>query len=144
MADKFGPETYAPRNRRPAEKESAPDQSAPDQIEGQIRRLVRRDISLVQQQGSEVGANENSVNSKLNALLRHLAGDTIEEIDRVIRDLENVRDMLRNEGERVEREIAGFSSLNQATAVAIKVISDSVKKWKGDSNQRSKPDSESD
>jgi hypothetical protein len=144
MADNLGPETYAPRNRRQTEKESAPDQSAPDPLEGQIRRLVRRDLSLVQRQGSEVGVNESSVNEKLNALLRHLAGDTIEEIDRVIRDLENVRDMLRNEGERVEREIAGFASLNHAAAVAIKVISDNVKKWKGGSNQRSEPESESD
>jgi hypothetical protein len=144
MADNFGPETYAPRNRRPAEKESAPDQSAPDPIEGQIRRLVRRDLSLVQRQGSEVGANESSVNEKLNVLLRHLAGDTIEEIDRVIRDLENVRDVLRNEGERIEREIAGFASLNHTATVAIKVISDSVKKWKGGSDQRSEPDSGSD
>jgi hypothetical protein len=143
MADNFGPETYAPRNRRPAEKESAPNQPAPDQIEGQIRRLVRRDLSLVQQQGSEFEGNENSVNAKLNALLRHLAGDTIEEIDRVIRDLENVRDMLHNEGERVEREIAGFTSLNQTATAAIKVISDSVKKWKGSSNQRPEQDSES-
>jgi hypothetical protein len=144
MANNFGPETYAPRNRRPAEKEGSPDQSAPDPIEGQIRRLVRRDLSLVQRQGSEVGANESSVNEKLNVLLRHLAGDTIEEIDRVIRDLENVRDVLRNEGERVEREIAGFASLNHTAAVAIEVISDSLKKWKGGSNQRSELDSESD
>ena len=32
----------------------------------------------------------------------------MEEIDRVIRDLESVRDMLRTEGERVSREIKGY------------------------------------
>ena len=54
----------------------------------------------------------------------------MEEIDRVIRELEGVRDMLRNEGERVSREIAGYASLSHASMTAMKVIADSLKQWK--------------
>jgi hypothetical protein len=63
-------------------------------------------------------------------VLQRIAGMSLEEIDRVIRELESVRDMIRNEGERVSREIAGYASLSHAAITAMKVIADSVKEWK--------------
>jgi len=54
----------------------------------------------------------------------------LEEIDRVIRELESVRDMLRNEGVRVSREVAGYASLSHAATTAMKVFADSIKQWK--------------
>ena len=54
----------------------------------------------------------------------------MDEIDRVIRELESVREMLRNEGERVTRDVAGYVSLNQAATTVLKVIADSIKQWK--------------
>ena len=50
----------------------------------------------------------------------------MEEIDRVIAELQTVRDMLRHEGERVSREIAGYASLSHAAMTAMKVIGESV------------------
>jgi len=41
-----------------------------------------------------------------------------------------VREMLRNEGERVSREIAGYASLSHAAMTAMKVIADSLTQWK--------------
>ena len=74
----------------------------------------------------------------LNAVVRRVAGDSMEEIDRVIRALESVRDMMRNEGERVSREIAGYASLSHAAATAMKVIADSINEWK-DASDKSGP-----
>ena len=54
----------------------------------------------------------------------------MDEIDSVIRELEDVRNMLCNEGERVSREIAGYAGLSRASMTAMKAISDSIKKWK--------------
>jgi hypothetical protein len=54
----------------------------------------------------------------------------MEEIDRVILELQGVRDMLRNEGDRVSREIAGYASLSHAAMTAMKVIGDSLTHWK--------------
>jgi NifU-like protein involved in Fe-S cluster formation len=86
----------------------------------------------MEQQVSETG--ERPIN-ELNALLRRLTGDSLEEIDRVVRDLESVCDMLRNEGERVTRELASYASLSHSALMAMKVLSDSVKQWKNDPNQ---------
>jgi hypothetical protein len=38
--------------------------------------------------------------------------------------------MLRSEGERVSREIAGYASLSHASMTAMRVIGDSLKQWK--------------
>ena len=66
----------------------------------------------------------------LNALIRRVAGASMDEIDRVILELQGVRDLLRSEGERVSRELAGYASLSHASMTAMKVIADSVKQWK--------------
>ena len=66
----------------------------------------------------------------LNALIRRVAGASMEEIDRVILELQGVREMLRSEGERVSRELAGYASLSHASMTAMKVIGDSLKQWK--------------
>jgi hypothetical protein len=144
MADDLGPERYAPRFRRSSERENDLNQPPADDVEGKIKQLVRREFPLVQPQSTENGANKNSLHASLNALLGRLAEDALADIDRVIRDLENVRDMLRSEGERVNREIAGYASLNHAAATAMKVISDSMKQWKGHPNQKPESGLESD
>ena len=131
MAEKSGPEKFAPRDRRPPEKQSDVDQAAANAVEGEIREFVRRDASFLHRQRSEVDAANDPAAENLNALIRRVAGDSMEEIDRVIRELESVRDMLRNEGERVSRELAGYASLSHAASAAMNVIADSIKQWKG-------------
>src|ERR1039458_2454113 len=130
MAEKSGPEKYAPPDRRPPEKLSNVDQATANAVEGEIREFVRRDVSLPHRQRSQVDAPNGPAAENLNALIRRVAGDSMEEIDRVIRELESVRDMLRNEGERVSREVAGYASLSHSAATAMKVFADSIKQWK--------------
>ena len=130
MAEKSGPEKYAPPERRPPEKLNNIDQATAKAIEGEIREFVRRDDSFLHPRRSEVDAANDPAAENLNALIRRVAGDSMEEIDRVIRELESVREMLRNEGERVSREIAGYASLSHAATTAMKVITDSLTQWK--------------
>src|SRR5450759_3064343 len=110
MAEKSGPEKYAPPDRRPPEKLNNIAQATANEVAGTICELVRRDVSFLHPRRSEVDAANDPAAEKLNAVVQRLAGDSMEEIDRVIRALESVRDMMRNEGERVSREIAGYAS----------------------------------
>ena len=130
MAEKSGPEKYAPLNRRSPEKLINVDQATANAVEGEIREFVRRDVSFLHPRRSEVDAANDPAAENLNAVVRRVAGDSMEEIDRVIRELESVREMLRNEGERVSREIAGYASLSHAATTAMKVITDSLTQWK--------------
>ena len=51
-------------------------------------------------------------------------------------ELERVREMLRDEGQRVSRELAGYVDLSRASMAAMKTIADSMKKWKDENASR--------
>jgi len=129
VPEKTGPEIYAP-NRSVPEKLGEVDQAAATAFEGEIREFVRRDVATLRRQRSEGDAAADSAAENLNALIRRVAGASMEEIDRVIHELQGIRDMLRSEGERVSRELSGYASLSHASMTAMKVIGDSLKQWK--------------
>jgi len=129
VPEKTGPEQFAPSRSVP-EKLGEVDQAAATAFEGEIREFVRRDVATLRRQRSEGDAAADPAAENLNALIRRVAGASMEEIDRVILELQGVRDMLRSEGERVSRELAGYASLSHASMTAMKVIADSLKQWK--------------
>ena len=129
VPEKTGPEKFAP-NRGVPEKLGEVDQAAANAFEGEIREFVRRDVATLRRQRSEGDAAADPAAENLNALIRRVAGASMEEIDRVILELQGIRDMLRSEGERVSRELAGYASLSHASMTAMKVIGDSLKQWK--------------
>ena len=65
-------------------------------------------------------------NVDLSGLIQRVAGPSIEEIDRVILELQDLGDTLRNEGERVSQEIAHYTRLNQASMSTMKSITGSL------------------
>src|SRR5512135_15130 len=134
VPEKTGPEVFAPSRRSP-EKLNDVDQAAATAFEGEIREFVRRDVAFLRRQRPDVEqpASEPVANN-LNVLIRRVSGASMEEIDRVILELQGVRDMLRTEGERVSREIAGYASLSHAAMTAMKVIGDSLMQWKNAPN----------
>ena len=129
--EKSGPDQSAPRHRRPLEKQSDVDQAAATAFEGEIREFVRREVSLRHRQRSDAYTGNDLAAENLNALIGRVASASIEEIDRVIFELQSARDMLRSEGERVNRELAGYARLNHASMTAMKIVGDSLKQWKG-------------
>jgi hypothetical protein len=109
-------------------------------FEGEIREFVRRDVSGPRRAGrSEVETQRDPVTDNLSNLIKRVSSATMEEIDRVILELQGVRDMLRSEGDRVTREIAGYASLSHAAMTAMKVIGDSLTQWKSAPRSMQKP-----
>jgi hypothetical protein len=133
VPEKTGPERYAPDRRTP-ERLSEVNMAAASAVEGEIREFVRRDVSYLRRQRSEPEAGGDPVSDNLNSLIRRVSGASMEEIDRVILELQGVREMLRSEGERVSREIAGYASLSHSAMTAMTVIADSLKQWKDGPN----------
>jgi hypothetical protein len=124
----FGPELYAPPDRRAQEKARDVEQAAADAFEGEIRR----DLSRLHYQLSEAGpANGLNAESMDDGLIGRIGRASIEEIDRVILELQEVRNLLCNEGERLSHEIARYTSLSRMSMTAMKSISDSLKQSKG-------------
>lgn len=119
-------EQFAPKRRPP---ENDVDQTV-KAFEAEIRQFVRRDVTIPDRQQNEMGPRSEPAADNLRALIERVSGASMEEIDRVIRELQGVRDMLQREGDRVTREIAGYASLSHAAMTAMKVIADSLTQWK--------------
>jgi hypothetical protein len=125
---KSGPEQYAPRNRNPRAQEKLNDvgEAAANALEGEIREFVRRDVTLLHQQRNDTGPANDPEN--LNEI-RRVTSASIKEIDRVILELQSVRDMLRSEGERVSQEITTYTNLNQHLMAGMKVVAENLMQW---------------
>jgi hypothetical protein len=132
--EKSGPEKFAPVRQTP-KKLSDVDQAAATAFEGEIREFVRRDVSFLRRPHNDAETAADPVADNLNALIRRVSGASMEEIDRVILELQSVRDMLREEGDRVSREIASYASLSHAAMTAMTVIADSLMQWKSAPNK---------
>jgi ABC-type transporter Mla subunit MlaD len=71
----------------------------------------------------------------MEALVAQAVGASMDEIDRLSAELDKVREVLRNEGERVGRLVTNYVGLSEATMAAMKIISDRLKAWKASSHQ---------
>ena len=129
------PISERPLNAAPVKVETMAEESGPEKYAPPARRAPERgneeSIAFLRQQQSQAGP-ANAPAEDLNALVRRVASVSMEEIDRVIRALQDVREMMRKEGERVSREVAGYASLSHAAVAAMKVMADSIKEWKGE------------
>jgi len=109
-------------------RESAEVDTLPElEVEGEIREFVRRDVVGMRRQpesDSELGANN------INQLLGRVAGTSVQELDRLITELQTLRDTLQGEAARVQREIVEYASLSQAALQSTKIIAESLTHWK--------------
>jgi hypothetical protein len=119
---------------RPAEADQASTAAtaAVEEVEGEIRAFVRRDLSVFRRRQPE---NGEAAVENVNSVIERVSGASVVEIERVMAELAQVRDMLRNEGQRVQREVSGYASLSQAAMTSMKIIGDSLVQWKSQSPQ---------
>jgi hypothetical protein len=66
----------------------------------------------------------------VNSLVRRVADQSADEIEHLITELQAARDILRGEADRLQRELLGYADMSQTAMTSIKVIGESVAKWK--------------
>ena len=88
------------------------DNSVETAVEGEIREFVRRDVATSLRRQPE--SDSEMVANNITSLLQRVAGTSVQEIDKLISELQTLRDMLQNEGARVQREIVEYATLSQA------------------------------
>ena len=109
-----------------------PDASAASgEFEGEIREFIRKDMAPWRKRPEPAEAPAENI----NLLVERVAGASLIEIDNVIDELRNVRDLLRTEGDRVQREIAGYANLSQTAMASMKIISESMAQWRGTASE---------
>lgn len=112
------------------------DNAAVSEVEDGIREFVRNDIAYLrrpQVPSPETApadpAAEATVNN-VNSLIQRVAGTSLAEIEKLISELESLRDLLHAEGQRVQREISGYAQLSHAAMKSTRMIADNVTQWK--------------
>jgi hypothetical protein len=121
------------RARRPAE--GGPAETV--EIEGEIRDLVRKGFATARvprpvatrlppqpAEGDDQGVGQ------ANSLIQRVAGASVLEIETLVAKLQGLRDFLRGEADRVQREMTGYVHLSDAAMKSTKIIADSVSQWK--------------
>ena len=112
--------------------------AAVSEVEAGIRDFVRNDVAYLRRPAPSMIAStepalepgtEATVNS-VNSLIQRVAGTSLAEIEKLISELESLRDLLHAEGQRVQREISGYAQLSQAAMKSTRMISDNVQQWK--------------
>ena len=93
------------------------------EFEGELQDVVRKNVTYWRKPDGADGAEG------VNGVIQRVAGASLDEIDRVITQLEAMRDTLRREGERVQREIAGYAELSHAAMSSMKIIADGLPRW---------------
>jgi hypothetical protein len=63
-------------------------------------------------------------------LVQQVGATSIAEIEKMIGELQEAKDFLQSEGERVQRETEQYTTLTQMASASVKIISDTVAKWR--------------
>ena len=112
------------KTNKPADLEP-PDRDAG--VEGEIREFVRRDGQALRR----APENESEVVAQsIGTLLQRVAGTSVQEVDRLIVELQTLREMLQTEGARVQRELTEYAHLSQSTMQSTKIINENLTNWK--------------
>jgi hypothetical protein len=109
---------------------SADDAAPANEVEGEIRGFVRKEFASVRRPQPLADTGDQGA-QQVNSLIQRVAGASVLEIEKLISELQTLRDFLRSEGDRVQREIAGYVQLSDAAMKSTKIIADSVTQWKG-------------
>jgi len=124
---------------RPEQTDESPevdgDLAAVSEVEAGIREFVRNDIAYLRRpaaaaETAPLDANAEATVNNVNSLIQRVAGTSLAEIEKLISELESLRDLLHAEGQRVQREISGYAQLSQAAMKSTRMISDNVTQWK--------------
>jgi hypothetical protein len=101
--------------------------AAVSEVEADIREFVRRDTRQLRRTSDTAG---EMFTSNVNSLVQRVAGTSLREIDMLLRELEGLREFLHSEGERVQREVAGYAHLSQTAMNSTKIIAESMHQWR--------------
>ncbi|OYU58489.1 MAG: hypothetical protein CFE30_30625 [Bradyrhizobium sp. PARBB1] len=102
--------------------------AAVSEVEAGIRDFVRNDIAYLRRpvaspETAPTDTNTDATVSNVNSLIQRVAGTSLAEIEKLIGELESLRDLLH-------AEISGYAQLSQAAMKSTRMIADNVSQWK--------------
>jgi hypothetical protein len=115
----FGKARYTAENDQPLDRE----------VDGEIREFGRREVVTTPGRQPD---NEGEVASNINSVLQRTTATSVQEIDKLITELQMLRDRLQSEAARVQSDIVEYATLSQAALHSTKIIAESLSQLKKD------------
>jgi hypothetical protein len=94
-------------------------------VEGEVCDLAHAKLSTPTETDLEIAP-----------LIDKVGATSIAEVDRLIAELQDARNYLISEGERIERETVRYANLTLMASATTKIISDAISQWHPASNQQ--------
>jgi hypothetical protein len=107
---------------------SEPNEDPTSDVEQNIRELVHRDGSSLRRQPE---SETDLVAGSIGSLLQRVSGSSVQEIDRLIGELQALREILNQQGMRVQQKVMDYASMSQAALQSTRIIAESLARWKG-------------
>jgi len=92
-----------------------------DIIESETRDLVP---------AGALSTPKSETDVEIAPLVQQVGATSIAEIEKMIGELQEAKDFLQSEGERVQRETEHYTTLTEMASASLKIISDTVAKWR--------------
>jgi ElaB/YqjD/DUF883 family membrane-anchored ribosome-binding protein len=90
--------------------------------------------------GAQPENESEMVASSINSVLQRATTTSVQEIDKLIAELQTLSDMLQSERARVQREIVQYSTLTRAALESTKIIGESLTQFKKAADAPDLPD----
>jgi len=79
---------------------------------------------------------ETETDTEIALFIQKVGAASITEIDRLIAELQEAKNYLLSEGERIEQETVRYANLTQMASATAKIISDAISQWHPAPNQQ--------
>jgi|SRR6516225_242499 len=73
---------------------------------------------------------KTGTDSDVARLIQNVGAPSIAEFEKLIGELQEVRNFLQSEGERIQQETARYMNLTQMASASVKIIFDTVSGWR--------------
>ena len=94
-------------------------------VEGEVCDLAHAEVPT-----------QTETDTEIAPLIQQVAATPIAEIDQLMAELQEAKNYLQSEGERIEREAVRYANLTLMASATTKIISDAVSQWHPASDQQ--------
>ena len=94
-------------------------------VEGEVCDLAHAEVPT-----------QTETDTEIAPLIQQVAATPIAEIDQLMAELQEAKNYLQSEGERIEQETVRYTNLTQMASATVRIISDAVSQWHPASNQQ--------
>jgi hypothetical protein len=105
---------------------SKPEISVEPILNGVRSDRVTERLAWLKPQPDGVG----DVNQSIGEFIDKVSATSIADIEKLISDLETVRDYLKAEGDRVQQEMARYAHLSDTASASVKIIAEHLGQWR--------------